>query len=682
MSTTGRQSRESQANAAPAAAQGRRPRAYTEPPSPPNTNSERSSWFLPSTDSGTTSSTEVVSADFVEAQRKGLAAIICLASDEVPSGPRATETRSSRPHFAAPRQVSNTVRPNSDTKASRVAEQHSRTVAEPTNSYQVTSSATIVQGRPIAGAPPVQIPFDDSTDTRATTYGNKNTIAKNQTFWYLQRLSLIVILTFQAILSLRLIWSNTTFLDEAIYLSAGHIEIAHWLHGTAVPAYATYFSGAPVIYPPLGAIADSMGGLAAARLLSLLFMLSTTCLLWNLTSRLYGRRAAMCAAALFAVLGPTQRLGAFATFDAMALFLLALAAWCIVFARDRADSSFSLLAGTVLLALANATKYSTMLFDPSVIALAGLTVAQRRGVKAAVARSGYVAAGTIALISVLLTVGGPWYLAGLLYTTVSRSFGTSPAQLVLTDSWRWIGVVWVVAVAGVLIGVLRRSGSIEILILVVFAASIMFAPFNQARIHTTTSLSKHVDFGAWFAAVAAGYAISRLTEVTQKKFIQLAMSTLILIGISWPVSLMGRAQASEIFHEWPNSTGLIAELRFLTRHYTGPYLAEDYDIPVYYMTNSVPWQRWYGTWYFRYTPPGSDKPLTGQAAYYAAIKHHFFSLIILNFSDTEKTDTQLTIDMQQTGNYRVVDVVPSSVGQYTIWAYQPLQSAASSHDHD
>ena len=56
-------------------------------------------------------------------------------------------------------------------------------------------------------------------------------------------------------------------------------------------------------------------------------MLGVTSLLWATTVRLYGRRAALLAASLFATLAGTQFLGALATFDAMALFLLALAVW-------------------------------------------------------------------------------------------------------------------------------------------------------------------------------------------------------------------------------------------------------------------------------------------------------------------------------------------------------------------
>ena len=165
------------------------------------------------------------------------------------------------------------------------------------------------------------------------------------------------------VLSLRLVRADTAFDDEATSLWAGHLEWAHWLHGTPIPQFPKYFSGAPVIYPPLGALADSLGGLAAARLLSLLFMLGATALLWGTTGRLYGRRAALFAAALFAVLGPTLHLGAFATDDALRVVLVALAAWCVVRAGDRGRGTGWMVAAGTALAVANAAAYSSVLFD-------------------------------------------------------------------------------------------------------------------------------------------------------------------------------------------------------------------------------------------------------------------------------------------------------------------------------
>ena len=148
---------------------------------------------------------------------------------------------------------------------------------------------------------------------------------------------LVVVLAVQAGLSLSLLRSNTAFSDESLYLWAGRLEWSHWLHGSPLPTFATYFSGAPVIYPPLAALADSIGGLAAARLLSLCFMVGATLLLYSTTGRLFGRRAAACAAAVFVCLGPAQVLSAFATYDAMAIFLIALATWLAVRGRGGRD---------------------------------------------------------------------------------------------------------------------------------------------------------------------------------------------------------------------------------------------------------------------------------------------------------------------------------------------------------
>src|SRR5580692_2297360 len=168
--------------------------------------------------------------------------------------------------------------------------------------------------------------------------------------------ALLAVLAVQTVLSLRLVRADTAFQDEALYLWAGHLEWAHLLHGAPLPQFPAYFSGAPVIYPPLGA-------LAGARILSLVFMLGATVALWFTADRLFGRRASFFAAALFAVLGPTLHLGAFATYDAMALFLLALATWLVVRAGERQDATGWMIAAGAALALANATAYSSALFD-------------------------------------------------------------------------------------------------------------------------------------------------------------------------------------------------------------------------------------------------------------------------------------------------------------------------------
>ena len=498
-------------------------------------------------------------------------------------------------------------------------------------------------------------------------------------------LLLIAILTLQAVLSLRLVWSNTAFLDEATYLFGGHIELAHWLHGTPLPPLATYFSGAPVIYPPLAALTASTGGLAAARLLSLAFMLGATGLLWSTTSKLFGGRAAFFAATLFAVVGPTQALGAFATYDAMALFLLAVSAWCVVRAQDRDNSTFFLVAGIAMLALANATKYATAVLDPAVVALAAIAMTRRRGLKPGFVRSGHLAAGTLGLVSALLALGGPWYLSGVLSTTLSRASGSKPASLILEDAAKWCGIVCVLAGLGVIYAV-RRRDRVQLMIVSVLAVSGVLVPLNQARIHTTTSLFKQVDFGVWFAAAAAGFAIAQLFGTGRRRWLRggaAALAGILALGLA---GALGRTQASTFFADWPNSTQEIAVLRSLTREYPGNYLAEDYNVPAYYLQSSIPWQRWSQTWYFTYQSPGTHRLLSGAAAYQAAIDDGYFSLVVLSFTDTAQIDSQIVADVRRSGTYQLVQAVPFQdgfgLGQVLIWAYLPRQGGhEGNHGH-
>ena len=140
----------------------------------------------------------------------------------------------------------------------------------------------------------------------------------------------------QAALSLTLVWSNTAYIDEADYLWVGHLEIGALAARDimAIGVRRRLFSGSPVIYPPLGALADSIGGLAGARILSLVFMLGATVLLYLTASRLIGRSGAVFAAALWALSEPAMRL-AFATFDPLSVLLTALSAWLIVQAGYR-----------------------------------------------------------------------------------------------------------------------------------------------------------------------------------------------------------------------------------------------------------------------------------------------------------------------------------------------------------
>ena len=454
---------------------------------------------------------------------------------------------------------------------------------------------------------------------------------------------LLAVMAVQAALSASMLRAKTAFGDEALYLTAGHLEWSHWLHGTQIPAYQTWFSGAPVIYPPIGAIADSLGGLVAARLLSVVFMLGVTFFVWSTTIRLLeDERAAFFAAALFGVLAPTLFLGAYATYDALALLLLAAATWCAARARD---SEIAVIAAGILLALANATKYATALYDPTVLGITILSSWQHTGRKPALRRAASLAVVTAAVLAILLVLGGRGYLTGIRMTTTGRAHGADTASLIFSLAWSWSAVVLVPAVAAVVVCVLRRRWP-DALLLAVLALTALLAPVDQARIQTETSLNKHVDFGAWFAAIAAGYLLSALSR--RRAVLAGALAALI------PVTALGTVQANAMIN-WPDVTGLVKVVRPLTAH-GGQFLVESADILQYYLPDTT-WRQWSST----------DNP--SPQYYQQAIARHTYSVVILSFNETLAMDYAIALDLSESGQYRVAATVHSGKTVFYVWEY-------------
>jgi Dolichyl-phosphate-mannose-protein mannosyltransferase len=510
---------------------------------------------------------------------------------------------------------------------------------------------------------------DPRTGTDSAEPRDEREILRNRSLSLVSVLSLAIILTVQAVISLRLVWSNTAYTDEALYLWAGRMEWTHWLHGSPIPALPTFFSGAPVIYPPASAIADSIDGLAGARILSLFFMLGATSLLWSTTSRLYGRRAGFFAAGLWAFLGPTLKLGAFATFDAMSLFLLALAVWFGVRAGPRRESMPWTFAAAGALVLANATAYSTAIFDPVVIAIVLLAWWPLPTSKQAAMRAASVGAYTVAGLILLATIGGSLYGVGIIQTVLSRANGNNPPSLVLSDAAKWTTPIMTGAVAGLVICLVAERQRGRFAMLLILVCSVFLAPIEQARIHTITSLDKHTDFGAWFAAIAAGYAIAKLCDLLRWKSLRVMGCLAGAAALFFPANLgWGQAQA---LYDWPNTAQFVSVLRPLIRQDPGPLLVETPSPARYYLSGSVPWEDWSSTWSIT-LPDGKSTGeqlglgAAGQPAVYKDfLQKGYFAIVALNWEATPGFDELITEDLG--GHYHYVTSVPYGASRYVIW---------------
>ena len=188
----------------------------------------------------------------------------------------------------------------------------------------------------------------------------------------------------------------------------------------------------------------------------------------------------------------------------------------------------------------------------------------------------------------------------------------------------------------------------QALLLAVLALSALLARADQARIQTTVSLNKHVDFGAWFAAIAAGYLLSLLSR--RRVVLAVALAALI------PVTTVGIAQARAMV-DWPDVSGLVPVVRPLTAH-GGHFLVETTDVLQYYLPDTT-WRQW-----------SSTADSTPQY-YQQAIARHYFSLVILSFDQTQAADDAISLALSATSGYRLEARVHSGNTVFYVWEYAP-----------
>lgn len=480
---------------------------------------------------------------------------------------------------------------------------------------------------------------------------------------------LLAILAMQAVLSLHM--HNTAFEDEALYLYAGHMELGHFLYGYPLQGdYPSYFSGAPVLYPVLGALADSLGGLAGARAVSLLAMLATTGLLYALTRRLFNERVALCAALLFSVTESALYLGHLATYDAPALCLLALAAWIVV--RTAAFRWPGYLLAAPVVALAVATKYAALLFAPAVAVLAVLASWPYQGSRA-LARPFLFIAATGGLLAAALHLAGPDYLHGVAFTTISRFQGSTPVTVLLLDCAKWGGLPFALAVIGAVAyarqpenepgeqiapagGQLRRA-----ILGIALTVTALLAPIEQIRLHTETSLWKHIGFGLLFAAPMAGVGLARIVGDHFRRA---------QLGIAiWGAALvLGMVQAGDLFSAWPNSRLFVQEMSRYLRP-GAHYLVEVDEVPIYYLRLDPGAQprQFTSTYYFGYLTQG--RYVTGTAAYLAAIKAGYFQVISYNGQVTPALDAAIARALEADPRYRLAAAIPNGNDTVTYYVW-------------
>ena len=247
-------------------------------------------------------------------------------------------------------------------------------------------------------------------------------------------------------------------------------------------------------------------------------------------------------------------------------------------------------------------------------------------------------------------------------------------------------MIVVAAFCGAIIGWVSLPNGPQAWLLTLLAVAALLVPTEQASWNTTASLNKHRAMGAWFAAIAAGYAVDRLIETSPAGNTRVITSGACVIALCFPATL-GAAQSRMFATDWPNSAAFIAILRPLAEHGTGRMLVEDPSIAEYYLSVGGQWERWSSTRNI-VLPSGAPTggPSTkagvvgaGNAGTFALyVQSGYFSLIALNFADTTSLDKVITAEIHRNHHYHPIQVVPygpgpagPTSGEYVIWQYEP-----------
>jgi hypothetical protein len=317
-----------------------------------------------------------------------------------------------------------------------------------------------------------------------------------------------------------------------------------------------------------------------------------------------------------------------------------------------------------------------------------VTAIPRPGGKMVAAR----AATLLAIVAVILTpgllLGGSRYWHGITVTTLQRASGNDSPLTVFSHFWSWTGIIVIAALCGAVIGWVSHAGRSRAWLLTLLAVAALLVPAEQASLFTTASLNKHGAMGAWFAAIAAGYAVDRLIATSPAGTMRVVTGGACVVALCFPITL-GASQSRMFATNWPNSSAFVAIFRTLADNSTGRMLVEDPSIAEYYLPSGNQWQRWSSTRNIVLrsgAPTGGPSTKAGvvgagNAGTFAMyIQEGYFSIIALNFTDTTSLDASIAADIHRNRHYHVIQVVPYGIelppvgqGSYVIWQYGPQQ---------
>jgi 4-amino-4-deoxy-L-arabinose transferase-like glycosyltransferase len=485
----------------------------------------------------------------------------------------------------------------------------------------------------------------------------------------MSRWSLPLILAFQALISWALL-HNTAFQDEALYLYAGRQLFRYWMGGPVpLDHYAFYFSGYPGVYPVIGGVLDMIGGLELARSFSLFCMMGVNAIIYYCTQKFFQRPSAIFASATYACLGTVLFVGRLATFDALCLFLIALAAAIAYQVSTSRHPWLALMIGP-LLVLSVLAKYAAMLFALPVLGILVFSTIVNQGWWRMLLRL------ALAIVTLVISLVVAYHfmdkaafhaIAGSTTNRVAL-IQKSPLELFM-HVLQMGGIVYAAALLGLVL-VFFHYKRFLLIALLLFASSWLVPAYHIYK-QEAVSLDKHMAFALFFAMPLAGCALAWLSGYMQRTVTNsngrhwLAGLAVVLL-----VFTLGMQQSQTIYAQWADTSGLSYVLHTQMRDGSGRYLVEDIEVARYDAKDVTELWQWNGVNYFYYVT-AANQQLLGDPALTQAIKDRYFALVELSFNYQPAEARFIAQQMAASKNYDLIARVPFQnsfgTGHFYIW---------------
>lgn len=497
-------------------------------------------------------------------------------------------------------------------------------------------------------------------------------------------LTLVVIV--QAILLTTL--GNGPFQDEALYVEAGHDLWRAWTTGATPTAdYSSFFSGLPGFYPLIAAGLDAVGGLELVRLLSSVCTLWLTVVVFLVARNLIGGRGALFAAVAFVGQPSVLFIGRLATYDAFSLALLGTG--LTIATMDPRWWRTLLL--VFVIGAAPVAKYATAAFVPTAVVFC-IVLMLRRGGAAALRRQLAIAGSSGVVVGAVLAaliLKNPKLTAGLALTTTDRTvLNRETAWELVLHALPLIGPVllaaavglgWLFVRGGVTVGASGRRprptrhpsrvfGAIAL-------ATMLLAPSYHVITGEQVSFDKHMAFGVLFGAFLVGYALERTAAALWMSATQVAALSIAALVV---LTGSGLREARLLYTTWPDSAHMTSVLRTVVRSDDTRVLAEEMEVPRYELRDVTAGWQWTGLDAFSYTNDGQS--LTGDDAYQAAVRDHYFGVVVLRFGPSASTASSIERELDRDSTWLHLASTRFSTaygpGAYQIWVSRKVAPPA------